>query len=526
MIKKLIAIRLRAMLAAANGKSKKGSGALSNARLAGFVVLYCFVGLVFAGLFALTSFGMALIMLPLGQDAMYYGMLMTIAFVVVLFLSVFETKSELFDCKDNELLLSMPISPRDIILSRIFAVLSLNYVETAVVMLPATVIYALMGGSAFGIVGGIAVTLLLPLPATALSAAIGYLVAIISRKLKNNSILTTLVTVVLVGVFYVGYFAMLNPEDEIIGSSMAVMAQNPFMAAIGSAALLNPIAISIFVVASVGIAYLAYRIILSGYSKILTSTSSAKKVVYRSKKAERHSVLRAVAQKELRRFVSSPAYMLNTAAGVIFAVILGGAMIFASGEVKLLAELLAPIGNIIPIVFTAAIIFTTGMNTISAPSVSLEGECLWIIKSAPIRARDVLLGKAICHIIITAPPTLAVSVIAAVMSGASIYEIPFMILLPLLSSSAFALLGVVLNVAFPKFEFESEVQPIKQSLPVGLAMLAGTLLGMLCFGGGVALFFVASSLLAFIAISAFMLALAALLIFLLLGPCSRRFEKL
>ena len=525
MIKQLIAIRIRALLAAANGKNKRGGGTLSGAKLALFIGLYALLALIFAGLFAMTSFGMAFIMLPLGQDAMYFGMLMTVTFAVVFFFSVFETKSELFDCRDNELLLSMPIKPRDIILSRIFTVLALNYIVTLIVMLPAVVIYGFMGGSIMGILGGTLVILLLPLPIAALSSGVGYVVAVISKKLKNNSVLTALVSLLLVAVFYAGYFALLNPEDEMIGESIAAMAVNPFMQAVGSAALLDPLAASIFVLSSVVISLVAYKIISIGYFSLLSSRATGKKQVYRSKRVEKRGAVIAVAIKDLRRLVSSAMLMLNGCAGVMLSLLLCGGLIFAGAELEAFSEALAPLGNVLPVLLAGSLVLTGGMNTLSSCLLSLEGQSLWILRSSPVRARDVLFGKALAHFVVSAPFSLIAAVAVIACSGAQILEIPLILLITLVSNVFFALLGICFNVAFPKFDFDNEMQPVKQSMPVFFMMLAATLIGLACSGGGMALCVISSPLIALLSMLLLLLVLCAVAFLLVVGPCTRRFDK-
>ena len=62
--------------------------------------------------------GAASMLIPYGGDWLYYAIVMLASLTITFILSIFETKSELFECKDNELLLSMPIKPSEILLSR------------------------------------------------------------------------------------------------------------------------------------------------------------------------------------------------------------------------------------------------------------------------------------------------------------------------------------------------------------------------------------------------------------------------
>ena len=198
MIKTLLGARLRSALSTLLSRGKKdGSTRIGKGRVAALALAYIYVIVVFGGLMAFNAVSMAPVLISLDLDWFYFATFTAIAFLGVFLLSIFETKSELFECKDNELLLSMPIRPRDIVLSRVFTVLVFNYLETFLLILPAVIVYAIFGGSLHGIIGSILVMLLLPLLSTSLSSGVGYVLAIVAKKLKNNSFLTVAASLLL-----------------------------------------------------------------------------------------------------------------------------------------------------------------------------------------------------------------------------------------------------------------------------------------------------------------------------------------
>ena len=122
----------------------------------------------------------------------------------------------------------------------------------------------------------------------------------------------------------------------------------------------------------------------------------------------------------------------------------------------------------------SAMIIISSLNTMSSCALSLEGNCLWILKSMPVRSRDVLLAKTLPQIIVSAPIIILSAILVSIALKVNIIWLLAYILIPILSVAVCAVIGTVFNVAFPKFEFENEVQPIKQSLSVFLSMLAST----------------------------------------------------
>ena len=67
----------------------------------------------------------------IGYEWLYFG-IMAILVVLLCFVgSVFVTQQEIYGAKDNELLLAMPIKTIDILLSRVFVLLIVNYLYEA-----------------------------------------------------------------------------------------------------------------------------------------------------------------------------------------------------------------------------------------------------------------------------------------------------------------------------------------------------------------------------------------------------------
>ncbi len=531
MIKTLLSIRLRSAFASMRGKKKDGTvGKPSTGKIILFAVLYLYLALVFLGLFTMLALSFAPMTVGVGLDAMYYGIFMLVGFSFVFIFSIFETKSELFDCKDNELLLAMPIHSRDIVVSRILIVLIYNYVEMAAVMLPAIIVYAVFGGSVIGVFGGIAVLLLMPLLATALASGVGYGVALLARRFKNNSFIITLASLIALLVYFVAYFGLMDSFEAMLEDESFVMTESPLLSAIGSVALLSPLPLLIFTVLSLGSAYLAWRVISAKYIAIATDNKGSARVEYKARRLERKSAFEAMTRKELRKFFSSSTYMLNSAMGVIFTVAIAVIALINRGSMLALVDELSASGingrGMLSTLMIAALVMTGSMNMISACALSVEGKSLWVLKSMPISATTVLLAKCMPHVLVTTASTLVSAVLLMISCGAPVWYWPFFILTPTVTNILFALLGIALNVAFPKFEFDNEAQPVKQSLPVFLSMITGMLWGFIIIAISTVLSIFGLAIIAVIATFTVTSVAAAIMYAVVTGPCVRKYEKL
>ncbi len=509
MIAKLIRIRFGTLISSliVGKKNRNSTTKISKGKLVLFIMAYLYIAVIFAGIFTFMAYSLVSSFIASGFDSVYFGLFSVAAFTAIFILSIFETKSTIFEGRDNELLLSMPIPVKDIVLSRIFTVLIFNYGEIALVMGPVIVMYALFGGSTVGIIGGILVSLIIPLAATALSSGVGYLVALISARIKRKTFITVALSVLLFAGYFMGYtyviqgignFATLSPEmvDD--------LAQN-FGAfdLIGRAALLDPVPLAVMAAVALVSAFSAYKIISKSYIKIATRNTGAPKTEYKAVYLKKTPLFFALVKKEFRLFLSSANYILNAALFLVFGIILSVFVLMNKSElfggIDMIAENIPGLANIIEpylAVGSALILFTfSSMCTISAPALSLEGRNLWVLKSLPIPPKYILFAKVMPHFIISALVSVISSSIMIIALEISPLWWIFVILIPILGSLFGALFGAVIGALFPKFDFVSDIQVIKQSAVVGVTIISMMIIGFGTAVGGIVLMIALSPLL-------------------------------
>jgi ABC-2 type transport system permease protein len=116
-----------------------------------------------------------------GLGWFYFALAGIIVFFFCFIASIFMTQAQIFEAKDNDLLLSMPIKPSAVLASRIAILLIMNYVYEAFVILPAGIIWCLnQPVTAAGVIFFILSALLLPMLALAVSALFGWLMALLT----------------------------------------------------------------------------------------------------------------------------------------------------------------------------------------------------------------------------------------------------------------------------------------------------------------------------------------------------------
>ncbi len=165
----------------------------------------------FAIMFFFMSMGLFFALGEVGLESLYFCLVSVLAVALGVFGSVFNTYSSLYLARDNESLLAMPIPPIYIIASRLVSVYAMGLLYEALVIVPAVAVWLIFGSpSALSVVFSILLIPLLGFLILALTCVLGFVVAAISSHLKNKSIITVIISLVLLG----GYYYLCTHADE------------------------------------------------------------------------------------------------------------------------------------------------------------------------------------------------------------------------------------------------------------------------------------------------------------------------
>lgn len=132
-------------------RMKKGNGKKTSG---GWLVFLMLFFVVCMEILMFVVFAELVLLCEMGLTWLYFAMAGTVALALSMLGSVFMTQAQLYDAKDNERLLSMPIPPKYILLTRIAMLFTTTAGYTLAVLLPAFGIYAFSyGASATMIIG-------------------------------------------------------------------------------------------------------------------------------------------------------------------------------------------------------------------------------------------------------------------------------------------------------------------------------------------------------------------------------------
>lgn len=134
-----------------------------------------------------------------------------------------------------------------------------------------------------------------------------------------------------------------------------------------------------------------------------------------------------------------------------------------------------------------AVCAAASMNDLTAPSVSLEGKTLWIVRSLPVTSWQILRAKIRMHVILTMAPAMVLNVALMAVVKPSLTNGVMMLLIPCLYVCLTAYIGLTVNLKMPKLDWTSEAAVVKQSMGVLVALLSNFVYIIVLVAGYVAL---------------------------------------
>lgn len=468
-------------------RNRKTGRPRSKGAVVGIVLLMVFVFLSVGAMFGGTATMLASALIPLGKDAFFFAMMGLFTIAVGVIGSVFMTHAILYNAKDNEFLLSMPIEPRNILAARMFTVYLFNFIFCAMVWLPAIIVY----GSFAGFRGNwliLSVLLLfaITLLVTVLTCFLGWLVALATSRIRNKSMASVIFSLLFVAGYYYLYFRMnsfitsIIDRSDVIEKGLRGWGWPIWQLGLGASG--KPLNALLFTLLTVILFTITALILSATLIRLLTVKASAKKAVYREKRTGQRSVSIALLKKELARFAASPTYILNCGMGLIMLIAAAAAILIKADVIRsVVGTLLERFGfpTLTPILALAAVLFIASTVFITAPSVSLEGKNLWLVQSMPVDPKSVLMAKLNLHILLAFAPVGAASAAICIALKLPAWQAVLTVFAALIFTWLIAEFGLLMNVLKPNFDWSSEAVPVKQDLPVMLTMFFGWIVTVL-----------------------------------------------
>ncbi len=464
----LLTVSFKSMLFTSTGRNRGKRKALTGF---GAIALFAFVALYVSGTYSVLLLG---VLAPLGMESLLFIYMGIGALAGGLLYTVFAVKSVVFGGKDNDLMLSLPISSTMLMISRVLAIYLENLVFSFFVLVPAGVCCAVMTGQGVGHTLGFWVRVLvaalaLPLLDCALSVLVGAVMALFSSKVSKRSWgQHVFMALLLVVVFWFsfnlnGMLANLAVNAQQVKESLSWALPVVWMAE----GILGDWGMLLLFVACCIVVFGVMALILGAvYRKAVTAfQAKSARSDYRLSHQRGTGQVKALLNKEAKRFLGSPSYFWNAGLGLIFLLVIG---VFALVR----RDFILNLTGILPALPFAALVIGFCLSTciITAPSISLEGRNFWILREAPVSEQRLVWAKTGFQILLAVPCSLIAVICLSIAAALPVWQALVLAVMSVAFSVGQACFGMLMGLTFPKLDAVNEAVVIKQSMASMLSM--------------------------------------------------------
>ena len=475
MLKTLLRVRMAALLAAFSGQNRKRRSQ-TKGKAVGYalLMLYCFCAFTF--LFYTSFSQLAAAFFPAGLGWLYFAMFAIMAFALMFIGSVFTAKSQLFEAKDNELLLSMPVKPGLILLSRMAALLVMNLVLELIVALPVLAAWLQYGSvSGAGILSFLVIVLALPLFSLAVSCLFAWFISLITSHMRNTTVVTMVLSVVFLLAYFVFCFRMnayvttLAANGQAIAGALRAAAPLVWL---GQAAAEGSLAgLGLTLLWMVLPFVLAYALLARSFVRIVTTHRGQVKIQYEKKAMQVLPQSGALYRRELARLTSSSGYMLNAGLGLVFELALAVLAVVKRQELLTVFQVMPALKQALAPILLLAGMLVSGMVFFTASSVSLEGKNYWIVRSMPVGTKKILQAKLNLSNSLAVCPALVMMLAASLALRLPAMQTALLLGCQLMFVLLAANVGLMEDLRHCNLDWINETQAAKQGAGVVLTML-------------------------------------------------------
>ena len=470
-----------------NSKEKKKL-MITTATLLLIAILICFMSTSY-------SIALATVLEPMGYLDLILIVAILFSCILSFMTSIYKAQGTLFSSKDYDLLMALPIKNGTILTSKILSLMSISYIETALIIVPASIVYFIYNGNLswiFFVILVIGLTFIPMIPIIAASI-IAVIITFISSRFKHKNIVTTVVGMIAFLLIMIISMNMQNYINAFVANSDSIVKglssiYPPAMYLKDALINYNLTDLIKFILISI-LPFVIFIVVFSKTFKTINGklSESYKKANYKVGRLEASSITKALVSQELRRYFATPVYVMNTSFGMVLLITASIATLFINKET--LGELLGypEIANMIPIAILVILVFTIGLSCTTNSSISLEGNRLWILKSLPIEAKEIFKGKIITNLIITIPAAFIANITFYIGLKFEVKYLIFNLAISIVFSVVSAVLGLIINLYFPKMEWTNPTTVVKQSASVMVTILGIMILILAIIGISIAL---------------------------------------
>jgi len=445
----------------------------------------------------------------IGQEGVIISWGIAITSTVILLFGIFYIAASFYFSRDVEVLLYLPLKPRQIVGAKFLTAAIFEYIITAAVFLPAVIVYGIR--SAVGIVFylySFVVFVFIPVVPLCLASVLVMILMRFTNASKHKDTFSiiggTLALLLGMGINIVmqRFIVNINLQElealitkgentlALLTSGIFPTARWAVSALLDTATAAGFLNLLLYAAASAAVyiflLFLGEKVYLKGVvglSESVSKRNKQNKAEERDKFLKKHSALRTYTMLELKLLFRTPIYFLNCViVNFIWPVLLLIYMVMGTegadmqGMVKQLIINTDNAGTIF-LFGIAMFAFVAGFNGTVSTSISREGQELFVKKYIPVSYRTQILAKVLSGFILS-----IAGAVFMLIAATAVFKLPLYISLLILVAGWMGTLlisffEILLDLYNPKLDWDSEQKAVKQNMNVVYSMVISSIVG-------------------------------------------------
>lgn len=468
-------------------------------RTIGIGVIIGLVILVLAFYLAGTAYAYA----KLGLLEQIPNLMFFAANVALIAVTFYKANGCLFACRDQELVTSLPLPTSLIIGSRFLTMYGISLLFSCVMMLPTMIVYAFFAAPPPLFYLFFLITLfVMPLLPMTIAAIISAVITFIAVRFRHANLVTILLSLIIilalvvVPLFLFSDFGNLEsqPSDNLQELAPLVTMIDALITTVNqfyppalwySQAMVTTsiVSFTLYVVVSFLVFGLFIAVLARFYRRLdnaLTARRTKGQFQLQTSSIKARSAWQTLYRREIKRYFTSPLYVLNTLIGPLLLIVFAVAVCFLPLETYL-AQTPFAVTPFVPL----AMAIILGLTATTTCGISLEGKQVWLLQSLPLTNAVIYNSKLALNLTITLPGVIVGGLLLTYAISFTPLEILALFLFPFTYCIFISEIGLACNLRWPRYDWKEEAAVIKQGLPVLLTMLVDffllLLIGVIAF---------------------------------------------
>lgn len=383
-------------------------------------------------------------------------------------MTFFLAKNILFQNKDNDLLLTLPLKKELIISTRLTYLYLYNLVLTLLCLIPGLYIYITNIGISLNLVIiSVILVFFTPIIPTLLASVFGYIISFLTNKFSKSNLFEYIFNLLFIGMYFLVLFNNNSFLVNIILNKNIKYILFPLY--LINKSLINPLYIVIYIIFNLLILYLFIKLFKNIYFKLIINVN---KVITKnnyninSNKNSYNNKNKSLLKKEIRNYFSSFVYVFNTLIGPFLLILFTIYLIFDNKIVTML-----PSSVDIKLYIYLLLTFVVSFTNVTCCSISMEKQNFYLLKTLPLSEKEILNSKLKLNILLVLPSVIFFLIVIYLKGYIKFYDAYLLLFYSCFLNLFVSMYGLIVNLKFPMFDALNDQAIVKRSTSVMIGMI-------------------------------------------------------